>query len=189
MVDTKVHRRIYPVPRASTFLFGPRGVGKSTWATTEFPLAHRIDLLDEALYHSYLADPGLFASELRALEPGTWVIVDEVQRIPGLLNEVHRFIELKHLRFVLLGSSARKLKTSGTNLLAGRARRRTMYPLTPEELDSEFALDSVLTHGSIPLIQRSDSKRDALQAYVELYLKEEVRAEAIVRNLAGFVRF
>ena len=136
--------RIARSPNTSFFLFGVRGVGKSTWAARQFPNAHRFDLLDEALYQTWLADPSLFAAELRALPDGAWVVVDEVQRIPALLNDVHRFIEDGRLRFALLGSSARKLKTEGTNLLAGRALWKTMFPLVPEELGSDFDLDTAL---------------------------------------------
>jgi len=187
--EPQLYHRIYEPPRQSFFLFGPRGVGKSTWAKQQFPQALRIDLLDEALYQSYLVDPELFASEIRTVSPREWVIVDEIQRIPSLLNQVHRFIEDKRLRFVLLGSSARKLKSSGTNLLAGRALKRIMYPLLPEELGSDFSLEEVLAFGSLPVITQAESKPEALRAYVELYMKEEIRAEAMVRNLAGFARF
>jgi predicted AAA+ superfamily ATPase len=178
-----------PPTRQSFFLFGLRGVGKSTWAKTHFAGAHRIDLLDEARYQRLLADPGLFADELRPLARNTWVIVDEVQRIPGLLNEIHRAIEDRGLRFGLLGSSARKLKTAGTNLLAGRALFKTMFPLIPEELGSQFDLDAVLRYGSIPLIWTAPDRRKTLEAYVQLYLREEIQTEAIVRNLQGFARF
>ncbi len=187
--EPRLYPRIYTAPGQSFFLFGPRGVGKSTWAAQQFPNAPRIDLLDEALYQSYLIDPDIFAGELRALADHSWVVVDEIQRLPSLLNQVHRFIEEKRHRFVLLGSSARKLKTSGTNLLAGRALRRTMYPLVPEELREDFSLEAVLQHGSLPVILQAHSKKEALRAYVELYLKEEIKAEAIVRNLSGFARF
>lgn len=131
MVVTTVYPRITRPPDQSFFLSGVRGVGKSTWARTRYETAHRIDLLDEARYQSLLSDPELFADELRSRPPGSWVVVDEVQRIPGLLNYVHQFVEEQGLRFVLLGSSARKLKTSGTNLLAGRALWNLMYPLVP----------------------------------------------------------
>src|SRR5207244_421221 len=114
MVYSHLYRRIIARPRQSFFLFGARGVGKSTWAREHYAHAHRLHLLDEAVYQGLLADPALFAAEIRNLREGSWVVVDEVQRIPGLLNEVHRFIEEKRLRFVLLGSSARKLKTAGT---------------------------------------------------------------------------
>jgi predicted AAA+ superfamily ATPase len=117
------------------------------------------------------------------------VVVDEVQRLPALLNEVHRFIESRGLRFVLLGSSARKLKQSGTNLLAGRALRRVMCPLLPQELGADFDLAACLRFGSLPVIWKSPAKEESLQAYVQLYLKEEIQAEALVRNLPGFARF
>ena len=165
------------------------GVGKSTWATLHYPRAHRIDLLDERRYHRLLADPGLFADELRTLSHGRWVVVDEIQRIPGLLNDVHRFIEERGLRFALLGSSARKLKAGGTNLLAGRAIWKVMSPLVPEELGKDFSLPTVLRHGSIPLVWTARDRRQTLESYVSLYLREEIRAEALVRNLPGFIRF
>ena len=163
----------------------PRGTGKSTWARGQFPDAHRIDLLDEAIYQdSLLADPSLFAARLRPLKRGSWVVVDEIQRLPSLLNEVHRGIEELGLRFVLLGSSARKLKAAGTNLLAGRARWKTMFPLVPAELGADFDLSRALRFGTIALVQASDgSARRRLEAYVHLYLREEIKAEALVRNL------
>ena len=153
------------------------------------PQARVIDLLDERLYQDLLADPSLFAASLAALEPGDWVVVDEVQRLPALLNEVHRLIENRRLRFALLGSSARKLKAAGTNLLAGRALWRTMLPLTAAELGADFDLQRVLRFGSLPLVWMSDAPAEVLQAYGELYLREEIRAEALVRNLPGFARF
>ncbi len=189
MPDSPTYPRICTAPRSSFFLFGPRGVGKSTWARQQFAEAHSIDLLDEGLYHDLLADPSLFSAELRTLRKGSWVLVDEIQRIPGLLNEVHRFIEQRRLRFALLGSSARKLKTAGTNLLAGRAVRKTMFPLVPRELRGDFKLESVLQYGSIALIWNASDRRAALEAYVQMYLREEIKAEALVRNLPGFVRF
>jgi predicted AAA+ superfamily ATPase len=181
--------RITVAPKGSFFLFGARGVGKSTWARETFPGARRFDLLDEGLFQSFLADPALFGAELRTLEPDSWVVVDEVQRIPGLLNEVHRAIEELGLRFALLGSSARKLKTAGTNLLAGRALWRTMYPFVPQELGAAFNLESTLQFGSIPLVVASEDRAATLAAYVQLYLREEIRGEALVRNLPGFIRF
>ena len=116
-------------------------------------------------------------------------MVDEVQRLPNLLNEVHRFIEERQLKFALLGSSARKLKAAGVNLLAGRALRKTMFPLTPSELGDDFNLEAALRWGTIPLVWVSDERGEVLQSYVQLYLKEEIRAEALVRNLPGFARF
>lgn len=177
------------LPARSFFLFGMRGVGKSTWVRSVLPGATTVDLLNERLYQDLLADPSLFAQSLAELGPGDWVVVDEVQRLPALLNEVHRLIEARGLRFALLGSSARKLKAAGTNLLAGRALRKAMFPLTAAELDADFDLDRVLRFGSIPLVWVSDDPREVLDAYADLYLREEIRAEALVRNLAGFVRF
>ncbi len=189
MVSTKSYPRLLKPPRESFFLFGVRGVGKSTWAESKFREARRINLLDEGVHHSFLADPSLFAAELMDLRRGQWVVVDEVQRISTLLNDVHRLIEERGLRFALLGSSARKLKTAGTNLLAGRATWKTMFPLVPEELGGDFSLDEVLGYGSIPLVWNAADKRKTLEAYVQLYLREEIRGEALVRNLPGFVRF
>jgi predicted AAA+ superfamily ATPase len=183
------YKRITRPPKGSFFLFGVRGVGKSTWAREHFPEAPRIDLLDEGRYQALLADPSLFGDEMRAVPRGTRVVLDEVQRLPTLLNEVHRQIEERNLRFVLLGSSARKLKVAGTNLLAGRALWKTMFPLLPAELGADFELDRVLRYGSIPLNWNARQPRRTLEAYVQLYLREEIKGEALVRNLPGFARF
>ncbi|MCE2475564.1 MAG: ATP-binding protein [Alphaproteobacteria bacterium] len=174
--------RLTRLPRQSFFLLGVRGVGKSTWARVQFPGATRVDLLDEARYQDYLADPSVFAADLQAAPPGSWVVVDEIQRLPNLLNEVHRHIEDRHLNFALLGSSARKL-------LAGRALHKTMHPLTPAELGNDFELEAALDTGTIPLIWVADERRQVLESYVRLYFREEVRAEGLVRNLPGFARF
>ncbi len=190
MVYPRPYDRILMPPRErSFFLFGMRGSGKSTWARSMLPDAHRIDLLDERLYQSFLREPGLFANELRTLPRRATVVVDEIQRIPGLLNEVHRFIEDRQMRFVLLGSSARKLKQAGTNLLASRALHRQMFPLLPRELGADFDLAEVLRHGSLPVIWTAPDRREALEAYGQMYLKEEIQAESLVRNLPGFARF
>lgn len=181
--------RLYRLPESSFFLFGVRGVGKSTWIRSQLPNAHRFDLLDETLYQRLLADPAPFAAELRALSPESWVVLDEVQRLPGLLNEVHRFIEERRLRFALLGSSARKLRVAGVNLLAGRALWREMFPLTPEELGGRLDLERTLRIGALPLVLASSQPEETLRAYVQLYLREEIKGEALVRNLPGFARF
>jgi predicted AAA+ superfamily ATPase len=184
-----VYPRLLTPPRGSCFLFGVRGVGKSTWARSAFPGAHVVDLLDEARHHAMAATPGLFADELRALPTRQPVIIDEVQRLPALLHEVHRAIESTRRRFVLLGSSARRLKTASTNLLAGRATIRTMFPLQAEELGDDFDLDRILTHGSLPIVWQAPDPPAALTAYVHLYVREEIRAEALVRSLPAFLRF
>ena len=183
------YRRLTAAPKGSFFLFGLRGVGKSTWTRDAFPDAAFIDLLDESRYHTLLANPGLLALELRDLSRARVVVLDEIQRVPALLNEVHRAIEGDRRRFVLLGSSARRLKTGTTNLLAGRATIRTMYPLVPAELGSDFRLERVLRFGSIPLVWQADDPKSTLEAYTQLYIREEIRAEALVRNLPGFLRF
>jgi predicted AAA+ superfamily ATPase len=188
MADKLVPRLFRP-PNGSYFLFGPRGCGKSTWLRRLHPDAHWIDLLDEGLYHSYLTDPSLFSAELDALADRSTVVVDEVQRLPNLLNTVHQKIESKRLRFVLLGSSARKLHRSGVNLLAGRAVLRYLHPYLPEELGIAFRLAETLETGALAIIHAAEDRRDALSAYVRLYLKEEIQAEAATRNLAGFARF
>ena len=182
-------KRILKVPEQSFFLLGPRGSGKSTWLRSMFPDAHVIDLLSEETYQRLLSTPGRFADEIRPISAGRWVIVDEVQRLPELLNEVHRFMEEKQLNFVLCGSSARKLKRAGVNLLAGRALRRSMHPFVPEELGEKFDLEDLMRYGSLPIVWDSTAKQDTLYAYSQLYLKEEIQAEALVRNLPGFARF
>jgi predicted AAA+ superfamily ATPase len=189
VVAQSPYARITTAPRGSFFLFGLRGVGKSSWVRHAFPSAYVVDLLDEARYHALLANPGLLALELGNLPPQQVVILDEVQRVPALLNEVHRAIEGSRRRFVLVGSSARRLKTAGTNLLAGRATVRSMYPLVPSELGADFRLERVLRYGSIPLVWRADDPESTLEAYVHLYVREEIKAEALVRNLPGFLRF
>ncbi|MBI4332213.1 MAG: ATP-binding protein [Chloroflexi bacterium] len=182
-------KRILKAPDQSFFLLGPRGSGKTTWLRGVFPDAYVIDLPSERIYQRLLANPGLFADELRAVPTDRWVIVDEVQRLPNLLNEVHRLIEEKRLRFVLCGSSARKLRRAGVNLLAGRALRRSMHPFVPEELGSQFDLEEALQYGLLPVVWGSTEKWETLSDYAQLYLKEEIQAEALVRNLPGFARF
>ena len=127
-------------------------------------------------YQDYLADPSLFGAELDTVPTGSWVVVDEIQRLPNLLNEVHRFIEDRGLKFALLGSSARKLKAAGVNLLAGRALNKTMHPLTPAELGGDFGLEVALDSGTIPLVWVAEERRAVLESYVQLYLREEIRA-------------
>lgn len=182
-------RRIFEPPPGSYFLFGPRGAGKSTWLRVLHPRAHWVDLLDEGRYQDYLVDPGRFGAELDALDDGETVVVDEVQRLPNLLNVVHQKIESKRLRFALSGSSARKLRRGGVNLLAGRAVRRVLHPFVPEELGEAFDMERALRTGSLPLVWASEDPDDTLRSYVQLYLKEEIQAEAATRNLAGFARF
>lgn len=181
--------RIIDLPTQSFFLLGPRGTGKSTWLRQTLPEAHWIDLLSEETYQGFLANPGLFAAELRPLGKDDWVVVDEIQRLPNLLNEVHRFIEGGGPRFVLCGSSARKLRRAGVNLLAGRALQCSMHPFVPEELGGLFDLDVALENGLLPLVWNAPDPGEAVRAYVQTYLSQEIQAEALVRNLPGFARF
>lgn len=153
------------------------------------PDARHISLLEEGLYQSFLASPDLFANELRHVPKGTWIVVDEIQRLPQLLNEVHLAMEKYRLKFVLCGSSARKLKRSGVNLLGGRAQSRSMFPYLPEELGRDFNLDRALRIGTLPVIWESEEPEQQVVAYSQMYLKEEIQAEALVRNLPAFVRF
>ncbi len=189
MQKTKLYPRLFCCPKSSFFLLGPRGTGKTTLVRQLGLDSCEVSLLDEERYQSYLARPGLFYQELRSLPQNSWVFVDEIQRLPNLLNEVHRLIEGHKLRFVLTGSSARKLRRSGVNLLGGRATGRTLYPLTPMEMGDDFSLGQALETGTIPLVHNACDRREALKTYVQTYLKEEIQAEAIVRNLGGFSRF
>ncbi len=185
-----MYKRIYSIEHdQSFFLFGPRGSGKSTWLRQYYKDATFFNFLDEALYQDLLATPKRFADELRALPDGSWVVLDEVQKVPHLLNYVHLFIEEKKLRFVLSGSSARKLKRDGVNLLAGRALMKHMYPFVPEELGQDFNLEKTLQYGALPIVVASSRPRETLEAYVMTYLREEIKAEALVRNLPAFSRF
>ena len=181
--------RILEAPQRSFFLLGPRGVGKSTYLRDAFPDAHVVELLSEDTYQRLLANPGLLAAELRAVRADRWVVLDEIQRLPALLNEVHRFIEERKMRFVLCGSSARKLKRAGVNLLAGRALRRTMHPFVPGELGDRFDLEDALQNGLLPIVWDSEDRSETLTAYTQMYLREEIQSEALVRNLPGFARF
>lgn len=169
-------------------MFGPRGTGKSTLLRAAVPEATYLDLLDIALYGELLAHPERLDAIVAAGRSKT-VVIDEVQRLPNLLDAVHRLIETKRLRFVLTGSSARKLRRGGANLLAGRARTRTMHPLTAVELGREFKLARSLRHGHLPTACTSDDPERYLSSYVGTYLREEVLAEALTRNLDAFSRF
>jgi predicted AAA+ superfamily ATPase len=189
MVAVEIPRLLEP-PRQSFFLFGPRGTGKSRWIAARLAdAAATFDLLDEALRLELLSDPGALARKLEPLQPGDWVVIDEVQRAPVLLNTVHRYIENRRLRFALCGSSARQLRRRGVNLLAGRAVERRLHPFTPAELGERFDLEDALRLGTLPLVWSAADRADTLRAYVQTYLAQEIQAEAAVRGLPSFVRF
>lgn len=188
--------RILDLPEKSFFLFGPRGTGKSVWLEQRLGhAASRIDLLKSSEYLRYKRDPSILAHEASALQDSQpWIIIDEVQKLPELLDEVHSLLfESRHrYRFALSGSSARKLKRSHANMLAGRALLKRMFPLSILEVGEDFSLQDALRYGQLPLSVTSPARTDKvefLDAYVETYLKEEIQQEALVRNLDSFFRF
>jgi predicted AAA+ superfamily ATPase len=181
-------RLLQPPLKQSFFLFGPRGVGKTAWAHEQFPDALFFDLLDYQTYTQLLAAPQRLGDQIPQGYKG-WVVVDEIQRAPELLNEVHRLIELRRLRFVLTGSSARKLRQRGVNLLAGRALTRHLHPLMASELGSDFDLKRALRWGCLPLACTSEKPQDYLNSYAATYLREEVQQEGFARNIGAFGRF
>ena len=181
--------RFLHIPDRSCFLLGPRGTGKSTWLRDQFPEALYLDLLDPALHRSLSARPERLR-DLLAGSPGkATVVIDEIQRVPELLTVIHAILEEPSPpRFVLTGSSARKLRRGGVDLLGGRAVHRTMHPFMAAELP-EFDLDRALRTGLLPLVMDAADPRDVLDAYASLYLDEEVRAEGLTRNISAFTRF
>ena len=182
--------RLFTPPSGSYFLFGPRGTGKSTWLREVYPDAARVDLLDARVHRELAARPERLEERVLAVEDGAWIVIDEVQRVPELLPVVHRLVEAgRGWRFVLTGSSARKLKRSGVDLLAGRAVRRTMHPFLAAELAALFDLERALVEGMVPIVWDADDPADVLAAYVGLYMREEVQQEALVRDSGGFARF
>lgn len=175
----------------SAFLWGPRKVGKSTWLKQAFPNAIRYDFLKTDLMLRFSKQPSLLREELLAMPAETLkapVILDEVQKVPALLDEVHWLIENTGIKFILCGSSARKLKRGHANLLGGRAWRFEMYPLTTRELGTVDLLQA-LNRGLLPAHYFGVNPRRSLKAYVEDYLSDEIMSEGLVRNLPSFARF
>ncbi len=182
--------RFLKAPEQSFFLFGPRGTGKSTWARAQFKGALRIDLLEPDQFRAYSARPERVRELLESQALPGWVIIDEVQKVPALLSVVHALIEEKRgWRFVMTGSSARKLKRAGVDLLAGRALMKTLHPFMAAELEKGFKLEEALKSGLLPLVLNAEHPDDILKAYAALYLKEEVQMEGLVRNVGNFSRF
>lgn len=186
-----MYTRLLPLPDHSFFLFGPRGTGKTTWLRARLPEARWFDLVRNEEFLRLLRNPSLFRQAVEAL-PGGWVVVDEVQKLPRLLDEVHGLIAEhgSRYRFALSGSSARKLRRMEVNLLAGRVINRTFFPLTGAELEYRFDIDELLALGALPKV-RSEPRHaiDVLEAYVANYLKEDIQQEALVKNLDSFSRF
>jgi len=176
--------RLYRPPAASYFLFGPRGTGKSTWLGARYAEALWIDLNDPENTRFYGAAPERLRAAIAANPAKRPIVIDEVQRVPELLPVVHQLVELdKSLVFVLTGSSARKLRRAGVDLLAGRAVLTTMHPFLAAELGSSFDLDRALMLGMLPLIVDADDPHATLRTYAALYVREEVQAEGLVRNV------
>lgn len=176
---------------ASCLLFGPRGTGKTFWLRHTFPDAVYIDLLEARTATELLADPQRLGERLPARD-AKLIILDEIQRVPDLLNEVHRLIGARGLRFVLTGSSPRKLRRGGANLLAGRALTEQFFPLTAVELGADFSLEKALRYGMLPTLYDSTKAVDPeryLATYVETYLREEIVAEGLTRRAGAFARF
>jgi len=181
--------RKLPPPDESFFLLGARGTGKTTWIRQHFPRATNYDLLDTSESLRLNRDPGLLRAECSALPEGTWIVIDEVQRAPAVLDEVQHLMTARRQRFVLSGSSARKLKRSSANLLGGRAESRHMFPLVSAEAGLKRDLDDILTEGMLPMAVTGKRPAAFLRSYCEMYLREEVQAEALVRQIGPFHRF
>lgn len=177
-------------PNTGFFLFGPRGTGKSTWLHSARPESIWVDLLDPEIQRHYLARPERLRDLIAGRPEVTDIVIDEIQKAPALLDVVHALAESdKRLRFVLTGSSARKLRRGAANLLAGRLAEARMHPFMAAEMGSSFDLRRALEIGLVPLVWGSADPAATLRAYASLYLREEVQAEALVRDIGAFARF
>ncbi|WP_423063319.1 ATP-binding protein [Candidiatus Paracoxiella cheracis] len=180
--------KISPDSPKSFFLFSPRGTGKTSWVRSNFSNSLYLDLLDSEIYTTLQNNPK-HLEELIPPQFKGWVILDEVQKLPSLLNEIHRLIEGYRFKFILTGSSARSLRRRGVNLLAGRALHYSMYPLTAIELGEDFDLNRAIHYGQLPSIPSEPDPALYLKTYVKTYLREEVLQEGLTRNLGIFSRF
>jgi len=187
----KMFKRQPSPPPGSFFLFGPRGTGKTTWLKTQYPKACVVDLLSVATQMTLSARPDRLREIVMGNLTGTdTFVIDEVQKVPELLSVVHQLMEeYRHIRFAITGSSARKLKRAGVDLLAGRAALRHLHPLTAGEMQEQFNLEAALQFGLLPVVVSSPSPADALAAYVGTYLREELLLEGLLRNLGAFSRY
>lgn len=172
----------------SYFLWGARQTGKTTWLTTEYPNCRYYDLLRPTEFERLLRNPELLSQELDGFGEGDIVVIDEIQKLPLLLDEVHYLIQRKGIQFVLSGSSARKLKRVGTNLLGGRASLEQMFPLVSAEIP-DFDIMRAVNNGMIPRHYAVSNPTQRLRGYIGVYLNEEIREEALARNLSTFARF
>ncbi len=186
-----MYSRLLKLPlqgKHSIFLFGPRGTGKTSWIKAHLPDSLYLDLLDFSTYSALSAQPDRLENLIPPRYEG-WIVIDEVQRVPELLNAVHRLIESRKLRFLLTGSSARSLKRNGVNLLAGRALRYHMHPLVIQEIGQDFNLNHALQFGLLPAAVGHDDPKKYLETYVQMYLREEILQEGLTRNVGAFTRF
>ncbi len=182
--------RLLELPNRSFFLFGPRGVGKSTLLKSERTWDLQVDLLNSRLYLDLKQDPHKLWEMTGHLKSGSWILIDEVQKIPELLDEVHALYEERRLQFALSGSSARKLKRGGANLLAGRALDLRLFPFVYPEVSDLYSIDQILDRSCLPtILTDKDNVDDLLSSYVETYLKQELMEEGLIRKLDSFVRF
>lgn len=182
--------RFFSPPAGGFFLFGPRGTGKSTWLRTALPDSLRVDLLDPLAQRSFQARPERLRELIAGNAQAREVVIDEIQKVPALLDVVHELVEThRGLRFILTGSSARKLRRGASNLLAGRLVETSMHPFMAAELGRSFSLRRALEIGLVPLIWDAPDSAATLRAYASLYLREEVQAEALVRDIGAFARF
>ncbi len=189
-----MYTRVLKKPNDSILLLGPRGSGKSTWIKDQFLSSGTknlpyYDLLDTSEALRLSRKPSLIYDELKILPQDTWVVIDEVQKVPELLNEVHRLIEQKQLRFILSGSSARRLKKESSNLLAGRAVFTPFFPLVSSEVEYQVRSPESYVYGMLPKAFKADRPHAFLKSYAESYLNEEIKAEALARNIGSFSRF
>jgi len=183
-------KREFVFPDNSFFLFGPRGTGKSTILKESFNDALYIDLLENENFRTYSAYPERLGGTVMAHPEKKIIIIDEIQKVPDLLSQIHLLMEThKEKLFIMTGSSARKLKKDGTNLLGGRAFKKTMHPFTASELGDLFKIEEALNFGLIPVVFFSNDRYEALSAYVDLYVREEVMMEGLTRNIGNFSRF
>jgi predicted AAA+ superfamily ATPase len=191
IINTQWVERILDLPallnKKSHFIFGPRQTGKTFLIQHTLKDVRVYDLLDTSVYLALSQNPGRIAQEITSKD--RIVVIDEIQRLTDLLNKVHRLIEERGVRFLLTGSSARKLRRGGVNLLGGRARTKYLHPLTYIELGERFDLNRAMERGLLPSIYFSDDARADLKAYAGSYLQQEIVAEGATRNIPAFSRF
>jgi len=186
-MDTLIRNKVSPLTHF--FLFGPRGTGKTTWLRMAFPDAVYIDLLDPGNFHTFLSTPQHLESIADANRTSI-IILDEIQRIPGLLPVVHRCIDKQWgKQFILTGSSARKLRRTNVDMLGGRAAPEHMHPFMAVEMGDRFDLATTLHNGMLPLVYSAIDPHSILRGYTGIYLEQEIKAEALVRNVESFARF